>query len=232
MTKPFRKYSLVILVLGALLCAALSGCNARKRNTAMSRKYTAFITKYNIHYNGDKHYRETLDEMEKSYEDDYTGLVLTHPAEAKGNEKAPQPTGDFTRSIEKAQKAIQLRSITKKPARKRGKSKDPKYKEWMKREEYNPFLHNDWLMMGRSQYMNGDFLGASATFFYTGRHFSWLPVTVTLATLSVLAIGVAASTVHDLFVSSVPSYSFDALPALIVTGRGLIVSLPSFVAIV
>lgn len=179
MTKPFRKYLLVILVLGALLCAALSGCNARKRNTAMSRKYTAFITKYNIHYNGDKHYRETLDEMEKSYEDDYTGLVLTHPAEAKGNEKAPQPNGDFTRSIEKAQKAIQLRSITKKPARKRGKSNDPKYKEWMKREEYNPFLHNDWLMMGRSQYMNGDFLGASATFFYTGRHFSWLPATVT-----------------------------------------------------
>ncbi|MGM9853862.1 MAG: tetratricopeptide repeat protein [Muribaculaceae bacterium] len=177
--KFFRKYSFVMLVLGALLCAVVSGCNARKRNTAAARQYTAFITKYNIHYNGDKHYRETLDEMEKTYEDDYTGLVLTHPAEAKGNEKAPQPTGDFTRSIEKAQKAIQLRSITKKPARKRGKSKDPKYKEWMKREEYNPFLHNDWLMMGRSQYMNGDFLGASATFFYTGRHFSWLPVTVT-----------------------------------------------------
>lgn len=173
------KYYLALLTVGALLCAALSGCNARKRNTAAARQYTAFITKYNIHYNGDKHYRETLDEMEKSYEDDYTGLVYTHPAEAKGNEKAPQPSGDFTRSIEKAQKAIQLRSITKKPARKRGKSNDPKYKEWMKREEYNPFLHNDWLMMGRSQYMNGDFLGAASTFFYTARHFSWLPATVT-----------------------------------------------------
>ncbi len=181
------KYTVKTQLLFALACLAaaivVSGCNARKRNTAAARQYTAFITRYNIHYNGDKHYRETLAEMEKNYEDDYTGLVYTHPAEARANEKAPQPQGDFTRSIEKAQKAIQLRSITKKPARKRGKSGDPKYKEWMKREEYNPFLHNDWMMMGRSQYMNGDFLGAAATFFYTGRHFRWLPATVTEARL-------------------------------------------------
>lgn len=177
------KSQLLFLLCGAVMAAVLSGCNARKRNTAAARQYTAFITKYNIHYNGDKHYRETLEDMEKTYEDDYTGLVYPHPAEARANDKAPQPQGDFTRSIEKAQKAIQLRSITKKPARKAGKRNDPKYKEWMKREEYNPFLHNDWMMMGRSQYMNGDFLGAAATFFYTSRHFSWLPQTVTEAKL-------------------------------------------------
>jgi tetratricopeptide (TPR) repeat protein len=39
------------------------------------------------------------------------------------------------------------------------------------------------MMMGRSQYMNGDFLGAASTFFYTSRHFSWLPNTVTEAKL-------------------------------------------------
>ena len=166
-----------------LLCLSLASCNARKRNTAAARQYTAFITRYNIHYNGDTHYRETLEEMERAYEDDYTGLLFAHPAEARAHDKATQPSGDFTRSIEKAQKAIQLRSITKKPPRKRGKSNDPEYKAWMKREEYNPFLHNDWLLMGRSQYMNGDFLGAAATFFYTSRHFSWLPRTVTEAKL-------------------------------------------------
>ena len=45
----------------------------------------------------------------------------------------------------------------------------------------NPFLHNAWMMMGRSQYNNGDFLGAAATFYYITRHFSWLPATVTEA---------------------------------------------------
>jgi tetratricopeptide (TPR) repeat protein len=175
------------------LLPVLTGCNAQKKNTAATRQYTAFITRYNIYYNGDKHYKETLAEMENKYEDDYSGLLFMHPAEARQNTKAPQPSGSFTRSIEKAQKAIQLRSITKKPQKKRGKSSDPEYKAWMKRDEYNPFLHNAWLMMGRSQYMNGDFAGAASTFFYTARHFSWLPETVTEAKLwearSYLALG-------------------------------------------
>lgn len=159
------------------LIAATTSCSLKK-NTAASRQYTAFITRYNIYYNGDKHYKETLDEMEKKYEDDYSRMLFTHPAEARADADAPQPQGDFTRSIEKAQKAIQVRSIKKKPARKPGKASDPEYKAWMKREEYNPFLHNAWMMMGRSQFNNGDFLGAAATFFYIAKHFTWLPQTV------------------------------------------------------
>ena len=162
------------------LLAVLSGCSLRK-NTAATRKYTAFITRYNIYYNGDEHYKETLKQMELSYEDDYSQLLFAHPADARRDESAPQPSGDFTRSIEKAQKAIQLRSIKKKPKKKAGKASDPAYKAWMKRDEYNPFLHNAWMMMGRSQYNNGDFLGAAATFYYITRHFSWLPATVTEA---------------------------------------------------
>lgn len=176
-----RYVAVAIVVL--CLVSALTACNARKKNTAAARQYTAFITRYNIHYNGDRHYNETLETMERDYEDNFTELLPVHPAEAHANEQATKPQGDFTRSIEKAQKAIQLRSITKKPQRKAGKAADASYKAWMKRDEYNPFLHNSWLMMGRSQYMNGDFTGAAATFFYISRHFSWLPATVTEARL-------------------------------------------------
>lgn len=159
----------------------LSSCSSKK-NTAARRQYTAFITRYNIYYNGDTHFKETLSDMESKYEDDYSsGLLFMHPVEAKDNPLAPQPSGDFTRSIEKAQKAIQLRSIKQRPPKKAGKSRDQAYKEWMKRDEYNPFLHNAWMMMGRSQYYNGDFLGAASTFFYISRHFTWLPSTVTEA---------------------------------------------------
>lgn len=165
------------------LALALCGCASTKKNTAATRNYNAFITRYNIYYNGDTHYRETLQKMEESYEDDYSRLVLMHPVEAKGREQTPQPTGNFDRSIEKGQKAIQLRSIKKRPRRKPGKSGDPAYQAWLKRDEYNPFLHNAWMMMGRSQFFNGDFLGAASTFFYISRHFSWLPQTVTEAKL-------------------------------------------------
>ncbi len=164
----------------AIAIAAVS-CSTRK-NTAASRNYQAFITRYNIYYNGDTHYKETLADMETKYEDDYSQLVLMHPAEARSNPKAPQPAGDFTRSIEKGQKAIQLRSIKKRPKVKGGKRSEAT-KAWLKRDEYNPFLHNAWMMMGRGQYFNGDFLGAASTFFYVSRHFTWLPATVTEALL-------------------------------------------------
>lgn len=160
----------------------LPGCSLKK-NTAMSRQYMAFITRYNVYFNGDEHYRETIKDMESSYADDYSRMLFMHPAEAYNDPKAPQPNGDFKRSIEKAQKAIQIRSIKKRPARKAGKGNDPEYKKWLKREEYNPFLHNAWMMMARSQYMNGDFLGAASTFYYISRHFWWLPAIVTEAKL-------------------------------------------------
>lgn len=168
--------------MAAALAVAVSSCSPKK-NTAATRNYQAFITRYNVYFNGDQHFKETLKEMERNYEDDYTTTLFMHPAEAKANPKAPQPSGSFTRSIEKAQKAIQLHSIKKRPRRKPGKGNDPEYKKWLKRDEYNPFLHNAWMMMGRSQYFDGDFLGAASTFYYVAKHFSWLPATVTEAQL-------------------------------------------------
>ena len=178
----YRRCLHILLLIAVITSiAALPSCSPKK-NTAASRKYQAFITRYNIYYNGDAHFKETLKEMEGKYEDDYSQLLYMHPTEARINTKAPQPNGNFDRSIEKAQKAIQLRSITKRPKKKSGKQ-DAKYKEWLKREEYNPFLHNAWMMMGRSQFYNGDFLGAASTFFYTSKHFWWLPETVLEAKL-------------------------------------------------
>lgn len=169
------------MILAAIVMVALPACSTKKNNAA-TRNYQAFITRYNIYYNGDTHYKETLADMEGKYEDDYSRRVYMHPVEAKGDNTAPQPSGDFNRSIEKAQKAIQLRSIKKKPKVK-GSRNTPKNKEWLRREEYNPFLHNAWMMMGRGQYYNGDFLGAASTFFYVSKHFGWLPATVTEAKL-------------------------------------------------
>ncbi len=172
-------YYLISIVIAVAML--LSSCSTRK-NTAANRRYQAFITKYNIYYNGDKHFVETLQDMEDDYEDDYSQLIPMHPVEARANEQAPQPNGDFTRSIEKGQKAIQLRSIKKRPARKGGRM-TPEQKAWYKRDEYNPFLHNAWMLMARGQYFNGDFAGAASTFFYIARHFSWLPEIVTEAEL-------------------------------------------------
>ncbi|MBQ4231376.1 MAG: tetratricopeptide repeat protein, partial [Salinivirgaceae bacterium] len=177
----YRLLKRLPLILTLVVALAATSCSTKK-NTAFNRRYQAFTTKYNIYYNGIEHYKETLKDMETKYEDDYSGLVLMHPAEAKNYPKAPQPEGNFTRSIEKAQKAIQLHSLKKRPKRKSGKA-DAKYKAWLKREEFNPFIHNAWLLMAKSQYMNGDFLGAASTFYYISKHFTWLPETTLEARL-------------------------------------------------
>lgn len=170
-----RRIVPLLVVALVVATAVLTSCT-NKKNTAWTRNYQAFITRYNIYYNGDEHYKQTLKDMEKKYQDDYTQRLYVHPAEARANPKAPQPEGSFDRSIEKAQKAIQLRSIKKRPKKKGGKQ-SAETKEWMRRGEYNPFLHNAWLMMGRSQFYNGDMTGAAATMHYIDKQFTWLPRT-------------------------------------------------------
>lgn len=158
----------------------LHSCSTKK-NTAGTRFYQSFTTRYNVYFNGEEHYKEELKKMESEYEDDYSDFVYIHPAESFADEKATHPSANFDRTIEKMQKAIALHSIQKKPKKDRGKMRDPKYREYLKRGEYNPFLHNAWRMMGESQYLNGDFLGAASTFMYVERYFPWKPELVTEA---------------------------------------------------
>jgi TolA-binding protein len=154
------------------MVVVLAACS-NKTNTARSRFWQSFTTKYNVYYHGKTNYDEQEKAMMDTYEDDYTQRLYMHPAEARSNPKAKQPSGSFERTIEKMEKAITLHSIKKKPKRKGGKNSDPKFREWMAREEYNPFLHNAWYLLAKSQYMKGDFLDAAATFRYIAHHFSW-----------------------------------------------------------
>ena len=146
---------------------------SNKTNTARSRFWQSFTTKYNVYFHGKTNYDEQLKAMMDAYEDDYSQQLYMHPAEARTNPKAPQPAGSFERTIEKMEKAITLHSIKKKPKRKTGKGRDAKYQEWLDRDEYNPFLHNAWYLLAKSQYMQGEFLDAAATFRYIARHFTW-----------------------------------------------------------
>lgn len=154
------------------ILVTLAACS-NKTNTARSRFWQSFTTKYNVYFHGKNNYDEQLKAMMDAYEDDYSQHLFMHPAEARSNPKAPQPTGSFERTIEKMEKAITVHSIKKKPKRKSGKNRDPKYQEWLARDEYNPYLHNAWYLLAKAQYMKGDFLDAAATFRYIARHFTW-----------------------------------------------------------
>ena len=180
MTLRLKIGNVFFRLLPVLVAALVMSSCGTKKNTPLSRNWQAFNTRYNVYFNGHEHYLETMKTMENNYNDDFTRMLLTHPADARADETMPQPVGDYRRTIEKMQKAIQLHSISKKPAK---RTSTPKEKAFRARTEFNPFLHNAWLMLGKGQYFNGDFMGAAATFMYISRQFTWLPDVVTEALL-------------------------------------------------
>ena len=123
-----------IVWLACVLIACVSFSCSTKKNTAGSRFWHAFNTRYNVYYHGETHYLEQVQDLESKYEDNYSQQLFMHPAEAYSNPKAPQPSANFDRTIEKMQKAIQLHSIKKRPKKKSGKLTKEE-KEWLKREE-------------------------------------------------------------------------------------------------
>ncbi len=148
------------------------GCSTKK-NTAGTRFWQAFTTRFNVYFNGNEAYKDGLKEIEAGNKDSYQEILPLYPI---GNKKTVgMGASNFDRAIEKSQKAIKLHSIKKKPPRKPGKRKDPKYKKWMAQKEYNPFLHNAWMLMGKAQFQKGEFLEAASTFSYISRLYSTNP---------------------------------------------------------
>lgn len=168
---PMLKYKYIFI--WCVFLTVLTSCSSTK-NTAATRWYHSFNTRYNVYFNGDMAYQEAMKSQLEGYKENYTDMILMHPVSALPKEKA-EPGGSFDRSVEKAVKAIKTHSIQTKPERKPGKRNDPKYKEWMSRSEYNPFLHNAWMLLGKSQFHNGDFLQAASTFSYVSRIYNTQP---------------------------------------------------------
>lgn len=156
----------------ALLLWGLTSCSTKK-NTAGSRFWQSFTTRYNVFFNGSQAYIEGEQAKVSGHKDDYTQLL---PVFLVGNEKS-RTTGksNFETAITKCQKAISLHSIKRRPVVSANKRKSPKMKAYLQRKEFNPFLKNAWLLMGRSQFMKGDFFEAAATFSYITRLYAAEP---------------------------------------------------------
>ncbi len=169
--RPIRCF-LVLLVL-------LVSCTSTK-NTSGTRWYHSFNTRYNVYFNGKQAYDQAWKSQLESHQDNFTEMIYMYPVSALPKDK--QTTGgSFDLPIEKSVKAIKQHSIQSKPAKKQGRRNDPKYQEFMSRTEYNPFLHNAWMLMAKSQFHNGDFLEAASSFSYIARLYSSQPEIATEA---------------------------------------------------
>ena len=144
-----------------LLLLALLGACSRRVNTASSRTWQAFVTRYNILYNAREAYQTTYQTALDGTTDDYTLRLPLDPVLARATTPGAAPR--FSRTIEKATKAIEEHSISRKPARPAHWRQDPRAVRMQEKTEYNPALAEAWLLIARSQLYGGDLPAAHTT---------------------------------------------------------------------
>ncbi len=147
--------------------SVLTSCSVKK-NRGATRNYHAFVARYNTLYNAINRYQEAVDEMVTSFVDNDSAMIMPHPADARAGANSTR----FDYSIEKAEKAIALHSISSRPRGKAGHGHDPEYRKWMTRKEYNPALAEAWLLLGNCYYMKGRFDDACKVFAATELRFA------------------------------------------------------------
>lgn len=155
-----------------LLCGLLVSCST-KQNTATTRRWQAFVTRYNVYHNAKEAYKSGERAQRNGMRENYTEPL---PVYTVGYEKMRSlGKNDFQTAITKCEKAIQLHSIRKRPVVSANKRRSPRLKAYLSRKEFNPFLKNAWLLMGKAQFQQGDFPAAASTFAYITRFYAAEP---------------------------------------------------------
>ena len=113
-----------------------------------------------------------MEKIEDSYEDDFSGILRIFPS--SDPQTAGRAKGDMETAIEKTSKLIKLHSITKRPQMKNRGSK--RYKEMAKKTEFNDWVDDSYLLMGKAYYYQHKFSKADKSFTHLIRKFSEEPV--------------------------------------------------------
>ncbi len=139
------------------------------KNTRMTRTVQSINTRYNVHFNGKTSFDEGIKAIRDANQDDYGHIIHMDPISNHSN--ASVATGQFDRTIEKCRKAIKTRSMKTKPKYKSRRASRKNYKDFMEKEEYNPYMHKVWMLLAKAEFYKADFLGSVGTFNYIARHF-------------------------------------------------------------
>lgn len=151
------------LNISLLLCVILGISCSTGRNTPYSRAYKELRTRYNIFHNAQESYDNILNEQLAIFMDDRNN-ILPIVYSAGYNIKKTGKGGPFDIVINKAERAISDYSITSKPRRNPTKAYSEDYRKWLKQEEFNPFISNVWLLLGKAHFQNGDYDEALSVF--------------------------------------------------------------------
>lgn len=157
------KYSLFF----ALFVVATSCSN--QKNTSLSRGYHNLTSRYNILFNGRESFEKGMQKLEQNHSDNFSEVL---PVFIYHNKDEISAIGsEMDRAIAKCAKLISLHSITAKPVLKEGDELSDAEREFYSKKEYNKWVDDAYLLMGKSYFYKHDFDKASETFQYIVSNF-------------------------------------------------------------
>ena len=160
----YLKSNKVLIVLATGLMAA--SCSVEK-NTNMSRFYHNLTSNYNIYFNAREAYLNGVKRIEDAYKDDYSTLIPVF--EYSDENAASAGIGDMDMAIQKASKLISLHSLTAKPEMDSHETLSEKEQEFYDRKQYNNWVDDSYLLMGKAQLLKNELDDARVTLLHNIR---------------------------------------------------------------
>jgi len=157
-------------IIAVLLALLLVSCSTQK-NTFVNRNYHNLTAYYNVYFNGNEAMKMGLNKVETRVEEDYTKILPIFKESMAGTES--MVSSDMATAIEKGEKLIKLHSITKPPKSDRNKSSRNRKP---KKEDYNKWVDDAYIMIGRGHFYKKDFIRSSSIFTQIIRKFKDEPI--------------------------------------------------------
>ncbi len=135
-----------------------------KKNTGLTRAYHNVTSRYNILFNGTESYKAGMLNLSESYPYDFTQLL---PVFLYTNQEALNSiASQMDRAEKKATKLIAMHSLTVKPKISPDKQLSEKQKAFMNKKEYNKYVDEAYLLMGKAYFHKMEYDQAKQTFNY------------------------------------------------------------------
>ncbi|MBN2744231.1 MAG: hypothetical protein JXR39_10090 [Marinilabiliaceae bacterium] len=154
-----------------LILMAVTACSTQK-NTRFRRAYHNLNARYNALFNGRESLKAGEKKIAEATRNDYA-LVLP-VFEYSDKENASVATSEMERAVSKGTILIAKHSITKKP-QKKPTDTDPYYRKFYNQKEFNKWVDEAWMLIGKGRFYQHDFSQAIQTFDLVIRDFSHTP---------------------------------------------------------
>ncbi len=148
------------------LVSLFAGCSTKK-NTRASRTFHNITSHYNVYFNANESIKKGVKRIDENIENDYTRLLPVFKSSTPSS--ASMVRSDMDYAIAKASKLIEIHSITDKPKPKRNRTR--KYREFASQEEFNKWIDDSYILLGKAYFYQHNFVAAITNFSYVVRKF-------------------------------------------------------------